>query len=263
MERPRTYTLDEIEEQTGFDKRTIAYYVQEGLLPKVGRRGPRTRYPQAYLDRLLFIKMIREQQDRGRLGNLTLSNIKEMFDDLPEDSVADVVTGKEELDTSPYENPPDEKLAIMAPRMARLDMLERRVAGVDPNHVGNDETASAPLPFDEPDALLLDLDSGPPAFELKEVGIETETDAATGPPPPQQSPPKRLDRLATVLERLAEAAGSRTRIRRRGSEHWTRAEINPDLVLTARNLDEVDADLLEEAARLLRWKILQARRREE
>jgi len=260
MERPLTYTLDEIEGQTGFDKRTIAYYVQEGLLPKVGRRGPRTRYPQAYLDRLLFIKMIREQQDRGRLGNLTLSNIKEMFDDLSEESVADVVAGKEKLDTSPYEHPPDDNLAMMAPRMARLDMLERRVAEVDPDREGNDETISAPLPFDETDALLLDLDTGPPTFELREVGSDSEKVAASGPRPPQQSPPTQFDRLATVLERLAEAAGSRARIRRRVSEHWTRAEITPDLVLTARNLDEEDADLLEEAARMLRWKILRGRR---
>ena len=69
-ERPRTYTLDEIEERTGFDKRTIAYYVQEDVLPKVGRRGPRTRYPQLFLDRLLFIKRVRDLQDTGRILRL-------------------------------------------------------------------------------------------------------------------------------------------------------------------------------------------------
>lgn len=37
MSDHRTFTLDEIEKKTGFDKRTIAYYVQQGLLPKVGR----------------------------------------------------------------------------------------------------------------------------------------------------------------------------------------------------------------------------------
>ena len=41
-----SYTARELEEETGFDRRTIAYYVQEGLLPRVGRRGPRTRYPE-------------------------------------------------------------------------------------------------------------------------------------------------------------------------------------------------------------------------
>ena len=49
MSSHRTYTLDEVEQQTGFDKRTIAYYVQQGLLPKVGRRGPKTRYPQLFV----------------------------------------------------------------------------------------------------------------------------------------------------------------------------------------------------------------------
>ena len=57
-----TYTLDEIVERTGFDKRTTSYYVQKGLLPKVGRRGPKTRYPQVFLDRLLFIKLLRDHK---------------------------------------------------------------------------------------------------------------------------------------------------------------------------------------------------------
>ena len=36
------YTAAELQRETGFDRRTIAYYVHEGLLPKVGRRGSRT-----------------------------------------------------------------------------------------------------------------------------------------------------------------------------------------------------------------------------
>ncbi len=262
MERRPTYTLDEIEAETGFDKRTIAYYVQEGLLPKVGRRGPRTRYSQAYLDRLIFIKMIRDQQDRGRLGSLTLSTIKEMLDDLSEDSVANIVAGREKLDTSPYEDAPDDHLAAMAPRMERLDMLERRVAPVDPVHKANDDPAPASSLFDDSDALTLDLDSGPPKFELREVNTTSDA-AANAPPAARMSPPRRRQRLSALLAQLAEAAGNRSRIRRRGSEHWTRAEITPDLVLTARNLDEDGADLLEEAARMLRWKVLRGKRGEE
>ena len=71
MEKSSAYTLDDIEKETGFDKRTIAYYVQEGLVPKVGRRGPKTRYPQVFLDRLMFVRMIREKQDAGEVGQLT------------------------------------------------------------------------------------------------------------------------------------------------------------------------------------------------
>ena len=44
MKGPKTYTLRQLVELSGFDKRTIAYYIQEKLLIGAGRRGPRTRY---------------------------------------------------------------------------------------------------------------------------------------------------------------------------------------------------------------------------
>ena len=58
----QSYTLSELETESGFDKRTIAYYISEGLLPKVGRRGPRTRYSQEFLERLMFIRRVRDLQ---------------------------------------------------------------------------------------------------------------------------------------------------------------------------------------------------------
>jgi len=98
----RTYTMEEIERETGLDRRTIAYYVQEGLLPKVGRRGPRTRYPRQFVDRLLFIQKIRGLQDQGQLGNYTLDDIREIFETVPEHLIADIVSGKEPLAVAPY-----------------------------------------------------------------------------------------------------------------------------------------------------------------
>ena len=64
--RPRTFSIAELEELTGFDRRTIAYYIQEGVLPKVGRRGKGTRYPEEFRDRLLLVKRIRDLQDAGK-----------------------------------------------------------------------------------------------------------------------------------------------------------------------------------------------------
>jgi DNA-binding transcriptional MerR regulator len=97
----RTYTMEEIERETGLDRRTIAYYVQQGLLPKVGRRGPRTRYPRQFVDRLLFIQKIRGLQDRGELGNYTLDDIREIFEAVPERMIADIVAGREPLEIAP------------------------------------------------------------------------------------------------------------------------------------------------------------------
>jgi DNA-binding transcriptional MerR regulator len=101
-DRDRTYTMEDIEQETGFDRRTIAYYVQEGLLPRVGRRGPRTRYPRHYLDRLLFIKKVRDLQNQGQLGNYTLEDIRDIFDTVPQRMIADIVAGREPLEVAPY-----------------------------------------------------------------------------------------------------------------------------------------------------------------
>ena len=71
----RTYSIDELVDLTGFSQRNIAYYIQQGLLPKIGRRGRNTRYPQLFVERLRFIQRVRDLQDSGRLGSVTLPRI--------------------------------------------------------------------------------------------------------------------------------------------------------------------------------------------
>lgn len=75
MSTPRSHALSELVDQTGFDRRTIVYYIQAGLLPKVGRRGPHTRYPEECLSRLLFIKGVRGLQASGQLLSASLAEI--------------------------------------------------------------------------------------------------------------------------------------------------------------------------------------------
>lgn len=76
MPGPRSHSLSELVEATGFDRRTIVYYIQSGLLPKVGRRGPHTRYPDECLARLLFIKGVRTLQAEGQLLTATLAEMR-------------------------------------------------------------------------------------------------------------------------------------------------------------------------------------------
>jgi len=75
MPSARSYSLADLVEATGFDRRTIVYYIQSGLLPKVGRRGPHTRYPEECLTRLQFIKGVKALQAEGRLLTATLAEI--------------------------------------------------------------------------------------------------------------------------------------------------------------------------------------------
>ena len=90
----KSYTANELERESGFDRRTIAYYVQEGLLPKVGRRGRRTRYPQLFLDRLLLIRRVRAAEDEGVVSPVTLSDLGTFFAQVPAGLVAEVAAGR-------------------------------------------------------------------------------------------------------------------------------------------------------------------------
>ena len=137
----QTYTIDEIEELTGFDRRTISYYVQQGLLPRVGRRGPRTRYSQLFCNRLRFIRMIRDLQDRGAIGTMTLSDFRDLFQSVPEEAIADVVGGRESphmLARHASSDPP----AMASPGDRRRAMV-RRIEGLRRSVI---DGASAPLP---------------------------------------------------------------------------------------------------------------------
>ena len=82
-----SFTLSDLESRSGFDKRTIAYYISEGLLPKVGRRGRNTTYPQEFMERLMFIRRVRDMQDDGQLRAVTLSEIRSIMQELSADEI--------------------------------------------------------------------------------------------------------------------------------------------------------------------------------
>jgi DNA-binding transcriptional MerR regulator len=261
-ERPRAYTIDELERLSGIDRRTIAYYVQEGLLPRIGRRGPRTRYPQLFLDRLLFIRQQREREEAGELdGTLTLAEIRELFEREDAATIAAAVRG-EEREPRPYETPeaareqearyaadamgpasgpsPDDQLSyarLEAPR-ARMASLEARMRRLMEKRTDAEATP------EEDERMSLRHSAPPPPDERGTMG---------------QQPVEDL--IAEFLARLDEAAGRREWGPRGGSEHWTRAAITGNLTVSARNLDEDHAYLLERLARELRQLLERQRRR--
>ncbi len=67
METPR-YTIDELAEKTGYSRRTIRYYVQEGILEPPAGRGRGGFYNDSHLATL---RRVRAQQEQG----LTLSTM--------------------------------------------------------------------------------------------------------------------------------------------------------------------------------------------
>ena len=122
-----SYTARELERDTGFDRRTIAYYVQEGLLPKVGRRGPRTRYPKLVRDRLLFIRRVREAEEEGEVPAVTLSDMRKVFERVPPALIAGVADGRIAVTPELVAEP---STAFRAPGVRRR-ALEERWGGVE------------------------------------------------------------------------------------------------------------------------------------
>jgi DNA-binding transcriptional MerR regulator len=60
MER-KTYTIEELGELTGYTRRTILYYVQEGLIDPPAGRGRGGFYYDSHIQQLLRIKSFQEK----------------------------------------------------------------------------------------------------------------------------------------------------------------------------------------------------------
>ena len=89
MKELESYSIDELEQMTGTNRRTISYYIAEGVLPKVGRRGPKTRYGREFVDRLNFVSRAKELQDAGKLPSVRLDEMAVLLDALPGELIAE------------------------------------------------------------------------------------------------------------------------------------------------------------------------------
>ena len=246
-----SYTARELERESGFDRRTIAYYVQEGLLPKVGRRGPRTRYPQLFLDRLLFIRRVREAEEEGTVPPLSLSDLRDLFRRIPPSIVARVaaerIAVKPDLVSSP-------STAFRLPEM----VAEDAVAGPSGPAALLHRRASARLKRME--SALLETGE-PAATEPADVAMEMAPDDAVAEAPPPQ--PEDLfygvregraydTRLLGRLLAEAESIGGRRGTSQGSMETWSRIRISPNIELSVRGLTNEDRSLADSLRRMMR-----------
>lgn len=263
------FTIDEVVEATGFDRRTIAYYVQEGLLPKVGRRGRLTRYPRNVVDRLLFIKLLREAEESGaRPVPMTLAEIRDALERIPAKRLFAVVRGALPLSSlDPYLNPPGgtpSEAAASGPPPERWKARLEAPPDLAPRALRRDlmleETG-------EPDLFVPRKSSGAPRRESRlevaesrsrysddELGIS----ACEGPPTELFDAPNRLgppdDDLEALLTDLCRLTAHRPPDRG-AAESWTRVAITPGLELAARGGDHRVHSLLDRIATLLRRRL--------
>ncbi|WP_420448969.1 hypothetical protein [Candidatus Palauibacter sp.] len=233
----RSYTARELEEETGFRRRTIAYYVQVGLLPRVGRRGPKTRYPKLVRDRLLFIRMVREAEVAGRVPATALREIGAVFEGSSPELIAGVA---------------DRRIAVTA------DLLSARSAGQasPPRMQDVASQRESPVGFAAQRARWAALRE---RLMVREEGTPWLREAAAASPRADMAdvthaPP--LSRGDVDDSELAELLGALRDVGGREAapgevETWSRIEISPGVALSVRGVADEDAALLEAIGRRL------------
>lgn len=269
-----SYTTSELERHTGFGRRTIAYYVQEGLLPHVGRRGPRTRYPELVRDRLLFIRRVREAEAESEIRPVSLSSLRELFEALPGGLVASVAAGETPITPDIVSLSAIEQRSMVdrvAALRARLLDARPRPAAKSPfpgihQEEGLELRAEAPPDLDEDwlqEPQAMEEPGAPyPAISRTE-GPRSEDDLvadAVGLDDGPGQADEDADALAHQLSWVLNELRSHARRERAADavDTWSQVEVTSDIRLSVRGMADEDAFLLRVAGRLLR-QVLEGR----
>ena len=236
----RSFTTEELERATGFDRRTIAYYVQKGLIPKVGRRGPRTRYPKLVMDRLLCIRRIREAEEAGEIEAVSLGAMQAIFSRVSAELIARVADGETPVatafagGTAAAERSHRARLAAMEASWSATEVRERS----KPYAFESDDKTPPKRRLSRAMAAEPAMPSGDASAEedwdeAADLALETETE------------------LGDALSELQTRA--RNRQRKPGSlDRWSRVEISPDVAISVRGVTDEDVPLLESVGKKLR-----------
>lgn len=264
-EETASYTVGELERETGFDRRTIAYYVQEELLPRVGRRGPRTRYPRLVRDRLLFIRSVREAEEAGRVSPVTLSDFRKIFERVAPSLIAGVANGRIAVTPELVEEAstafrlPEMRSAGMRRASLRRRMESRlaeddspRVYGMPARGPRKEGVAYSPTgPREDPDDEVGEPVEGSPSPPVLDVSREAPPRVGSGQVYSRRSrPPEAL--LADALAKLHRRARRRRKRDDDAMDTWTRIDVTRDIALSVRGLDEDDRKLAERVRKAMR-----------
>lgn len=254
----RSYSITELERATGFDRRTIVYYIQFGLLSRPGRRGPKTRYPGDAMVRLRFLRGVKELQERGELLNFTLEDVRRALEQAGIARIAELV--EQRMPAS--EIAPLLTAAVATPEAAASPAVA--APAVDP--VPAAPPSVPPAPFLERRAFgLADANvrqrfaPGAPPVQPPAASSEPALPAASEPvPPTAASTVPDLAELSRLLRELElRPAMSGRRLAPGAAEQWTEIPITSRIYLSVRGLGAEDAALADTVARALK-RVLRA-----
>jgi DNA-binding transcriptional MerR regulator len=207
--------INELVARSGFDRRTIVYYIQQGILPKVGRRGPRTRYPEECLTRLLFVRGLKDMQERGRLPGVTLADMAYALAVLKPEKVQELVDRSmpEPEIESLFLARPAAPVAYGRPAPGPPPVAWRQPPAPPTSQAPAPASTPATVPWPAPGAVVATMGQGPlpsPAgASPPPLAPMTATGGPAAPAPPVPAPRRSLLGAAPADKRsygLADAA---------------------------------------------------------
>lgn len=220
MKQPRTYKLGELHDLSGVNPRTIAYYVEQSLLPKVGRRGRNTRYSQEFLDRLLFIQRVRKLQDAGKLRAVTLDEIRDVME---HQSAAEIRNA--------------------AQKRASEESLRALFSEPDRD--------TSRLAVRAEDVAEVEIDDASMALSRTQQSAPGDAHAMRKPKSPSvEDDERRLKELLAEVDRRSREGAKPSKGQTR--ERLTRVPVTKTMFLSVQDIDEEDAVLVEQLAEVLR-----------
>ena len=218
----RKYTLKDLESQSGFGSRTIRNYIDKGLLPGAYSRGRYASYGQEHLDRLLFLRKLKNR------GKLPLVEVRRLLLQLSPDKIKAIAHGKENI-------------ASIASKPSR-DTHEDEYCMDD--FSPSEEMRSSSISKEPEVQPAPQHDSSPPPHDSA-LDYIRRLRSPGSPAVPGRSD-SRLRQAATRLQQIT--PGHHPPTRRAKGEWWAAIEVTPDIELRARGLDGDDLAALESIA---------------
>jgi len=187
------YSIDELAEKTGFSPRTIAYYIQMKLLPSIGRRGRKTKYPVEYLYRLQIIKRFKDKQnDNYLLMRYGLEDVAALLNCMTPEELKEFAAGKIRISENTLKkillksSPEDKKEYVHSIRSPSEDEV-RETLDLPPKILFRDTKGATKPPIDHSYELppelkrnQLDLEEDERSMSFREEPVKktTASDAA-------------------------------------------------------------------------------------
>lgn len=237
----RLFSIEELSELTGYDRRTIRSFIEQGLLRGAERMGRYAQYSETHLLRLSAIRAMKET-----LG-MSLSSIRSSLLSMSESEMKQLsqrFSTQQNFDTAakPAEEP-----------VSALDYLLSIRPGLSHQHALNGAVSekrmqAVPVPQKQEQENRSKL-SEPKAEQAPESDLIRLKDEK----------PSDMSSLECLLGRLNEILGKSPRASSK-AEVWQRIAITPDLELSVRGeLDPVQLLVLERIADHLREFLLETK----